>query len=82
MHLKLFQTTFNPRFIPTIRNWAQNSDLRDNGAIIHIYAPYTDKSVYYKLDRIQKILSIELPGIPIVGCSAIGEIINQGFIIL
>ena len=74
--MKLFQTTFNPRFIPTIRNWAQNSDLRDNGAIIHIYAPYTDKSVYYKLDRIQKILSIELPGIPIVGCSAIGEIIN------
>ncbi len=76
MQLKLFQTTFNPRFIPNIREWAQNVDLREGNAIIHIYAPYTDKSVYYKLDRIQKILNIELPGVPIVGCSAIGEIIN------
>lgn len=76
MHLKLLQTTFNPRFIPTIREWAQSTDLRENGAIIHIYAPYTDKSIYYKLDRIQKILNIELPGVPVVGCSAIGEIIN------
>ena len=76
MHLKLFQTTFNPRFIPTIREWAQSTSLREHGAIIHIYAPYTDKSIYYKLDRIQKILNIELPGVPVVGCSAIGEIIN------
>ena len=74
--MKLFQTTFNPRFIPNIREWAQNTSLREHGAIIHIYAPYTDKSIYYKLDRIQKILSIELPGVPVVGCSAIGEIIN------
>ncbi|MBO6239943.1 MAG: GGDEF domain-containing protein [Butyrivibrio sp.] len=74
--MKLFQTTFNPRFIPTIREWAQSTSLREHGAIIHIYAPYTDKSIYYKLDRIQKILNIELPGVPVVGCSAIGEIIN------
>ncbi|SFP90052.1 diguanylate cyclase (GGDEF) domain-containing protein [Butyrivibrio proteoclasticus] len=74
--MKLFQTTFNPRFIPTIRDWAQKTNLHGNSAIIHIYAPYTDKSIYYKLDRIQKILNIELPGVPIVGCSAIGEIIN------
>ena len=74
--MKLFQTTFNPRFIPNIREWAQNINQREGNAIIHIYAPYTDKSVYYKLDRIQKILNIELPGVPIVGCSAIGEIIN------
>jgi diguanylate cyclase (GGDEF)-like protein len=74
--LKLFQTTFNTKFIPTIREWALEAGSLLDHAIIHIYAPYVDKLAYYKLDRIIKILNIELPKVPIVGCSAIGEIIN------
>ena len=74
--MKLLQTAVDENFMITIRNWAEDIQKRDYAALFHIYVPYDRKEVLEELSDVRKILKQEAPGVPVIGCSATGEILD------
>lgn len=74
--MKLQQTSLNSEFSETIRNWAKEVRDNDRRALFHIYVPYDQGSAREDLKKAREIIRNEASGIPVVGCSATGEILN------
>lgn len=74
--MKFKQTAFTDTFTGTIKQWAAEIPDRDNAAIFHVYVPYQLDNKCKKVDEIRNILLCEAAGIPIIGCSATGEILD------
>lgn len=74
--MKFKQTAFTDTFTITIKQWATEIPDRDNAAIFHVYVPYQLDNKCKKIDEIRNILLCEAAGIPIIGCSATGEILD------
>ena len=74
--MKFKQTAFTDTFTVTIKQWAAEIPDRDNAAIFHVYVPYQLDNKCKKVDEIRNILLCEAAGIPIIGCSATGEILD------
>ncbi|WP_026660401.1 sensor domain-containing diguanylate cyclase [Butyrivibrio sp. AC2005] len=74
--MKFKQTAFTDTFTENIKQWAAEIPDRDNSAIFHVYVPYQLDNKCKKVDEIRNILLCEAVGIPIIGCSATGEILD------
>ena len=74
--MKLLQASFNTDFESTIENWISNNIEVGSSAVFHVYASYDDSAIFTKLDAVKEILTKKAPNIPIIGCSATGEILD------
>ena len=74
--MKLLQTAVDENFMITIRNWAEDIRKKNNSALFHVYAPYDRENVLEDVAEVRKILRQEFPQVPIIGCSATGEIVD------
>lgn len=70
--MKLLQTTFNKFFTQTITRW----DIKDCAAIFHVFVPFNMQDNINKTNEVRKVLAFFYPDIPVIGCSATGEIFN------
>lgn len=68
--------TYNDSFPSTIKQWAADILNRDTAAIFHIFVPYQNDDKKKELEEVRSIIKKELPKVPIVGCSATGEILD------
>ncbi len=76
IRLKLLHTSLNDTFEKTIRDWASDIASDSSTALFHVYVPYDHDDNLEKLDYIRNVLKKEASGIPVIGCSATGEIID------
>jgi diguanylate cyclase (GGDEF)-like protein len=74
--LKLLHISLNDTFEKTIMEWAYDIKSAGNTALFHVYVPYDYKDNLEKLDYIRNILKKEAADIPVIGCSATGEILD------
>lgn len=74
--MKLLHTSLNDTFEKTIMDWAADIRTGNNTALFHVYIPYDYKNNLEKLDYIRDVLKREAAGIPVIGCSATGEILD------
>ncbi|WP_026666532.1 sensor domain-containing diguanylate cyclase [Butyrivibrio sp. FC2001] len=74
--MKFKQTAFSSIFEETIREWAAEIPERDNAAIFHIYAPYNRENIIELVNDARNTILRIAPDIPIIGCSATGEILE------
>ncbi len=74
--MKLLQTAVDENFMITIRNWAEDVQKSNCAALFHIYAPYDRKDIKDDLADVRRVLMQEVPGVPVIGCSATGEIVD------
>ena len=73
--MKLLQTSLTENFTDTIQSW--KDEVKDSGAaIFHVYVPYNQENIPQKLNEIRTILQQYTPEIPVIGCSATGEIVD------
>ena len=70
------QTSYNDEFENTIKQWAADILNRGTAALFHIFVPYNLDDKRQELNDVRKIIAKTLPDIPVVGCSATGEILN------
>jgi diguanylate cyclase (GGDEF)-like protein len=70
--MKLLQTTFNNNFVQTIDEW----NLKDKTAIFHVFVPFDIQDNIRKTDEVRQALASLYPDIPVIGCTATGEIYN------
>ncbi|MBO5617938.1 MAG: diguanylate cyclase [Pseudobutyrivibrio sp.] len=70
--MKLLQTTFDKFFTQTITRW----NIKDCAAIFHVFVPFNMQDNINKTNEVRKVLAFFYPDIPVIGCSATGEIFN------
>ena len=70
--MKILQTTFNKFFTQTITRW----NIKDCSALFHVFVPFNMQDNINKTNEVRKILAYFYPDIPVIGCSATGEIFN------
>ena len=70
--MKILQTTFNKFFTQTITRW----NIKDCAAIFHVFVPFNMQDNINKTNEVRKVLAFFYPDIPVIGCSATGEIFN------
>jgi len=70
--MKLLQTIFNNNFVQTIDEW----NLKDKTAIFHVFVPFDIQDNIRKTDEVRQALASLYPDIPVIGCTATGEIYN------
>jgi diguanylate cyclase (GGDEF)-like protein len=74
--MKLLQTSFDSEFTKTIRDWVKEVSDNNQTALFHIYVPYDREDASLSLEEVRNILRDEATDIPVVGCSATGEILK------
>ena len=74
--MKFMQTSFGTTFEETLNKWGTEIPDRENAAIFHVYAPYQKDNIRVKVDDLCRTLLQKVPGIPVIGCSATGEILE------
>ncbi len=74
--MKLWQTSLDGNFMQTIQQWADEIKSSKATALFHIYVPYDQDDIRKKVDKLRDVLKWKVPGIPVVGCTATGEILN------
>lgn len=74
--MRLLQTTYNDTFENTVRQWTDSLSSGERTALFHIYAPYDQEGIRDKTDMVRRILKTVAPDIPVIGCSATGEILE------
>lgn len=72
--MKLLQTKYNEAFVNTVAKW----DLKGKNAIFHVFVPFDMQGRIEEADKVREALDFLYPDIPVIGCSATGEI-NDGF---
>ena len=70
--MKLLQTSYNKNFVHTVATW----DLNNKNAIFHVFVPFDLQDRQGEADKVREALEFLYPGIPVIGCSATGEISN------
>ncbi len=68
--MKLLQTTYNNLFIQTVSHW----DIKGHNALFHVFVPFNMQNNIDETDKVREILGYFYPDIPVIGCSATGEI--------
>ena len=68
--MKLLQTTYNNSFVQTVANWK----LKGKNALFHVFVPFDLNDNKGETDKVREALKFLYPDIPVVGCSATGEI--------
>ncbi|WP_026670083.1 sensor domain-containing diguanylate cyclase [Butyrivibrio sp. AE3006] len=74
--MKLLQTSLNDIFETTIQSWVDHINSNNRIALFHVYVPYDYKNKFEKLEYVRSVLKEKAPAIPVIGCSATGEILN------
>ena len=74
--MRLLQTSFDDKFEATIRKWAKENQTDNNSALFHVYVPYNIEDREKKLEKIRQVLKNIIPEVPVIGCSAAGEILD------
>ncbi len=72
--MRLLQSTLIEQFDSTIQEW--KTAIADKNACFHVYIPYNYDDNFEKQKYIRDLFNVQFPGIPLVGCSATGEIFN------
>lgn len=72
--MKLLQACYDEAFDNTAREWA--AQVGDNTAVIHVFAPYDVPDIRSRVTELRAILRKTLPGVPVMGCSSTGAIMN------
>jgi diguanylate cyclase (GGDEF)-like protein len=72
--MRLLQTSYDDNFERTIKQWI--IDIKDNTALFHVYVPFDRGDALKSLGEVRRVLKNEAPDIPVLGCSATGEIFN------
>lgn len=68
--MRLLQTTYNNSFVQTVANW----ELKGKNALFHVFVPFDLNDNKGETDKVREALNFLYPDIPVVGCSATGEI--------
>ena len=74
--MRILQVSVSDTFQDTITRWAEEIHLENHSAIFHIYVPYDMRDGRQRLEEVRDIVRRTCPGVPLVGCSATGEIID------
>lgn len=74
--MKLLQTALDEKFRDTVKTWAEDIQKDGHDALFHVYIPYDEPDVKQELEKVRSILAVEAPDIPVVGCTATGEILD------
>ena len=70
--MKLLQTTYNRDFVHTVATW----NLKGKNAIFHVFVPFDLQDRQSETDKVREALDFLYPDIPVIGCSATGEIFD------
>lgn len=76
--MRLLQTSLNENLKNIVHQWASTLPDMEHCALFHVYVPYDLESGREKADRVREILRKEAPDVPVIGCSATGEILDGG----
>lgn len=75
--MRILQTSVSDTFSDTITNWAEEIHIENHSAIFHIYVPYDLEDAKQRLEEVRRVVHEVFPEVPLVGCSATGEIIDE-----
>ncbi|MCR4999409.1 MAG: GGDEF domain-containing protein [Lachnospiraceae bacterium] len=74
--MRIIQITVSDTFRDTIETWADEIHVADHSALFHIYAPYDMPDSAAKAEQVCNVIREYFPTVPVVGCSATGEIVD------
>ncbi len=74
--MRLLQTSYDDRFPEIIKDWMSSISGNNTASLFHVYIPYDEEDLRNSLEEVRKILKENAPGIPVIGCSATGEILD------
>ncbi len=74
--MRLLQTSYNDKLENTVKQWTESLSANERAALFHIYVPYDLADNRVKTDAVRGILRTAAPDIPVIGCSATGEILE------
>ncbi len=74
--MRLLQTSYDDRFPEIIKDWMSSISGNNTASLFHVYIPYDEEVLRNSLEEVRKILKENAPGIPVIGCSATGEILD------
>jgi diguanylate cyclase (GGDEF)-like protein len=75
--MRLLQTSYDDNFIQTVQKWAQDIKNINTCALFHVFVPYNSRQQRQELSRVRELLAKEAPGVPVIGCSATGMILEE-----
>ena len=74
--MKLLQTSYDENFHRTLKDWMDQIHGSNTAALFHIYVPYNKESLRRKLEEVRLIIRLNAPSVPVIGCTATGEILD------